>query len=180
MSNFLWSYELPALQASLSFTNFWSLLKFMSIESLMPSNHLVLCHLLLLLPSIFWASGSFLSQLLALGGQSIGASVSASVLPMNSQDWFPLECCFNVKRRQTLTFYLSIFALLSPLNLACYNNRENRCNLMASDLWVSIGLWIHSSQLLLKRGILGKLWCYRNKESMSVVSNLGPSQVRLP
>ena len=42
-----------ASQASLSFTNFWSLLKFMSIESVMPSNHLILCHPFLLPPSIF-------------------------------------------------------------------------------------------------------------------------------
>ena len=42
-----------ALQASLSITNSWSLLNLMSIESVMPSNHLILCHLLLLLPSIF-------------------------------------------------------------------------------------------------------------------------------
>ena len=42
-----------ARQASLSFTISWSLLKLMSIESVMPSNHLVLCHPLLLLPSIF-------------------------------------------------------------------------------------------------------------------------------
>ena len=42
-----------ACQASLTFTNSWSLLKFMSIESVMPSNHLILCHSLLLLPSIF-------------------------------------------------------------------------------------------------------------------------------
>ena len=41
------------LQASLSFTVSWSLVKFMSIESVMPSNHLILCHPLLLLPSIF-------------------------------------------------------------------------------------------------------------------------------
>jgi len=41
-----------AWQASLSTTNFWSLLKFMSIESVMPSNHLILCRPLLLLPSI--------------------------------------------------------------------------------------------------------------------------------
>ena len=40
-------------QASLSFTIFWSLLKFMSIESVMPSNHLIHCHPLLLLPSTF-------------------------------------------------------------------------------------------------------------------------------
>ena len=42
-----------ACQASLSITNSWSLLKLMSIESVMPSNHLILCHALLLLPSIF-------------------------------------------------------------------------------------------------------------------------------
>ena len=41
------------MQTSLSNTNCWSLLKLMSIESVMPSNHLILCHLLLLLPSIF-------------------------------------------------------------------------------------------------------------------------------
>ena len=69
----------------------WSLLKFMSIESVIPSNHLILCHLLLLLPSIFSKSGSFLmSQLLPSSSQNIGASASASVLPMNIQGWFPL------------------------------------------------------------------------------------------
>ena len=40
-------------QVSLSVTNFWSLLKLMSIESMIPSNHLILFHFLLLLPSIF-------------------------------------------------------------------------------------------------------------------------------
>ena len=40
-------------QVSLSITNSWSLLKLMSTESVMPSNHLILCHTLLLLPSIF-------------------------------------------------------------------------------------------------------------------------------
>ena len=42
-----------ARQASLSITNSWNLLKFMSIDLVMPSNHLILCHPLLLLPSIF-------------------------------------------------------------------------------------------------------------------------------
>ena len=59
-----------ACQASPSFTISWSLLKLMSIESVMPSNHLILCHPLLLLPSVFPASGSFpMSRLFALGGQ---------------------------------------------------------------------------------------------------------------
>ena len=58
----------------------------------MPSNHLILCHLLLLKPQSFPASGSFLmSQFFPSGGQSIGVSASASVLPMNNQGWSPLE-----------------------------------------------------------------------------------------
>ena len=63
----------------------------MSIQSVMPSNHHILCHPLLLLPSIFPASGSFPSNhFFASGGQSIGASASVSALPMNIQDLFPL------------------------------------------------------------------------------------------
>ena len=74
-------------QASLSITNSQSLPKPMSIESVMPPNHLILCHSLPLLP----ASGSFpMSQLFASSGQNTGVSPSASVLPMNSQDWSPL------------------------------------------------------------------------------------------
>ena len=76
-----------ARQVSLSFSILWSLLRLMSIESVMPSNHLILCHLLLLLPSIFPSIRVFsVSQLFPSGGQSIGVSASASVLPMNIQD----------------------------------------------------------------------------------------------
>ena len=73
-----------AFQASVSFTNSWSLLKFTSTESVRLSNHLILCcHFSFCLQS-FQASGSFLmSQLFTSGGQSIGALVS--VLPMNIQ-----------------------------------------------------------------------------------------------
>ena len=59
-------------------------------ELVMPSNHLILCHPLLILPSIFPSIRVFpMSQLFASGGQSIGVSASASVLPMNTQDWSP-------------------------------------------------------------------------------------------
>ena len=69
----------------------WSLLKLLSIGSVMPSNHLIFYCPLLLLPSISPASGSFpVSWLFASYSQSIGASASASVPPMNIQDWFPL------------------------------------------------------------------------------------------
>ena len=76
-----------ARQASLSITNSQSLLKLMSIELVMPSNHLILCCPILLLLSIFPSIRVFSNEL----GQSIGVSASASVLPMNIQDRFPLE-----------------------------------------------------------------------------------------
>ena len=88
----IWLFVTPriaAQQASLCFTISWSLLKLMSIESLIPSNHLILCCPLLLLPSVFPSKRVFqVSQLFASGGQSIGAS--ASVLSTNIQGWFPL------------------------------------------------------------------------------------------
>ena len=78
-------------QASLSITNSRNLLKITSIESVMPSNHIILHHPLLLLPSIFPASGSFqMNQLFASRGQITRVSASTSVLPMNTQDWSPL------------------------------------------------------------------------------------------
>ena len=63
------------------------LLKLMSFELVMPSNHLILCRPLLFPPSSFPASVSFpMSQFFISGGQSIGVSASASVLPMNIQN----------------------------------------------------------------------------------------------
>ena len=92
-----------APQASLSITNSQSLLKLRSIESVMPSNHLILCYPLLLPPSTFPNIRVFsMSQFFASSGQSNGASASASssfsikwpkqwsfsfsILPMNIQD----------------------------------------------------------------------------------------------
>ena len=80
-----------ARQASLSITNSRSPPKPMSIESLIPSKHLILCSPLLLLPSIFPSIRVFsMSQLFASGGQSTGVSASTSVLPLNAQDRSPL------------------------------------------------------------------------------------------
>ena len=72
-------------------TNSCSLPKLMSIELVMPSNDLILCHPLLLLPSIFPNIRVFqMSQLFASDGQNTGVSALTSVLPMNTQDRFPL------------------------------------------------------------------------------------------
>ena len=78
-------------QASLSTTNPRSPPKPMSIELVMPSNHLILCCPFSSCPQSFQASGSFqMSQLFASGGQRTGVSASASVLLMNSQNWSPV------------------------------------------------------------------------------------------
>ena len=88
----VWLFASPwiaAHQASLSITNSWSLLKLMRIESVMPSSHLILCRPLLLLPPIP-PSITVFSNESTWGGQSIGVAASASVLPVNTQDWSPL------------------------------------------------------------------------------------------
>ena len=90
----VWLFATPwttAHQASLSITNSQSPPRPMSIELVMPSNHLIFCRPLLLLPSIFPSIRVFqMSQLFTSSGQSIGVSASISVIPMNTQDWSPL------------------------------------------------------------------------------------------
>ena len=82
----LWT---AARQASLTITNSWSLLKLTSIESVMPSNHLILCRPLL--PSVFLSIRVFSNEsVLDIRWPKYWASASASVFPMNIQDWFPL------------------------------------------------------------------------------------------
>ena len=88
----VWLFATPwtaAHQASLSITYSRSLLKLMSIESVMPSNHLI-CRPLLL-PLIFPSIRVFSNEsVLCIRWPNIEASASSSVLPMNIQDWFPL------------------------------------------------------------------------------------------
>ena len=93
--NCVWLFVISwiaACQASLFITNSWSSLRLTSIESVMPSSHLILCHPLLLLPPSLPESESFpMSQLFAWGGQSTGVSALASFLPKKSQGWSPSE-----------------------------------------------------------------------------------------
>ena len=90
----VWLFVTPwtaACQTSLSIINSQSPPKPMSIELVMPSNHLILCYPFSSCPQSFPTSGSFqMSQLFELGGQNIGVSASTSVLPMNTLDWSPL------------------------------------------------------------------------------------------
>ena len=90
----VWLFATPwtaSRQGSQSIINSWSLPKLKSIESVMPFSYLILCRLLLLLPSILPSVKVFqMSQFFTSSGQSLGVSASASVLPMNTQDWSPL------------------------------------------------------------------------------------------
>ena len=72
-----------ACQASLSFTNSWSLLRLMSIESVMPSNHLILCHPLLVLPSIFPSISVFSNESVLCMSWPNYWSSSFSISPSN-------------------------------------------------------------------------------------------------
>ena len=92
----VWLFSAPwtaARRASLLITNSWSLHNLMSTESVMPSNHLMLCHPLLFPIQSFPALGSFpMSQLFPSGGQNIGASASSEYSGLISFriDWFDL------------------------------------------------------------------------------------------
>ena len=89
---------IAAHQPSLSITNSWSLLKLISIESVMPSNHLILCHLLLLLPSIFPSIRVFSNELALHIRWPKYWSFSFNISPANEHsglisfrmDWFDL------------------------------------------------------------------------------------------
>ena len=124
-----------ARQASLSITNSWIPPKPMS-ELVMPSNRLILCRHLLLLPSIFHSIRVFSNESV-LHSQRIGAlaSASASVLPMNIQVWFPLE----------LT---GLISMLSKELSRVFSN----ISLKASILWCSAFFIVQLSHLYLTTG----------------------------
>ena len=132
----VWLFGTPwtaAYQAFLSLTVSQGLLKFMSIESVMLSNQLILCYPLLLLPSTFPASGLF--QWVSSSHTScvpcIGASASASVLLVNIQGWFPF-------RLTGLIFLLSkgLSRVLSSTTV------QNQCFGIQCFLWSSSHIYI--------------------------------------
>ena len=102
----LWPHGLQ--HASLSITNSWNLCKLMSIESVMASNHLILYCPLLLLPSIFLSIRVFSNEsVFHIRWPKYWSSASASVLPMNIQDWFPLgwTCWISLKSKGLSTVF---------------------------------------------------------------------------
>ena len=117
VSDSLWSHE---FQASLPFTISQSLLKLMSIELVMPCNHLILCQPLLSCLQSFPASGFFfpVSQLFTYDGQRVGVFASASMklqFPMNIQSWFPCSPSHSQESSPAPEFKSNNFSALSLL-----------------------------------------------------------------
>ena len=116
------SLRTAAHQAPPSSTFSQSWLKFMSSDSVMLSNHLILCHSLLLLPAIFPSIRFFsVSQLFTSGGQSTGASTSATDLPMNIQASILLSLFLRSQMvSKTLHHFLPSLPYFSPLLLSFF------------------------------------------------------------
>ena len=140
--------DCTAHQASLSFTISWSFLRFMSIESMMPSNHLILCHLLPLLPLIFPSIRIFSNELILLircpkyWSFSISPSNEYSGLISFRFDWFNL---------------LAVQGSLKTL----IQNHSSR----ASILWCSAFFMVHLSYLYMTTGktIALTIWTFISK-----------------
>ena len=124
-------------QASLSITNSRSSLKLMSIESVMPSNHLILCHPLLLQPSILPSSRVFSSKSVLIRGPKVW-SLSFSTSPSNEYsglisfriDWFDLLAVQGtLKSSPTLRFKsinsLALSFLYSPTLISIHDYWKN-------------------------------------------------------
>ena len=119
----VWLFATPwtaACQASLSITNCWSLLKFMSIELVMPSDHLILCHPLLLPPSIFPSIRIFSNESVLRIWWSKYRSFSISISPSNEyselissqNDWFDLLAVQVLILLNSWTFFLGVVYLI--------------------------------------------------------------------
>ena len=147
----VWLFATPwttACQASLSITNCWSLPKPISIESVMPSNHLMLCHPLLLLPSIFPRIRVFSNEsALHIRWPNIGVSASASVLQMNIQDQSPLGWTIWIsvqsKGLKSLLQHHSSEASILQLLLSLYSNSYIHTWLLEKNIaltrWTFVG-----------------------------------------
>ena len=127
-----------------------NLLKLMSIESVMPSNHLIF---LLLLPSIFPSIRSFLrSWLFPSGGQSTGISASTSLLPKNIQGWFPLGLTGLI----SLQFkgLSGIFSRTTIWRHQFFGTQQSLCSNSHIHTWL-----LENPQLWLYGPLLAK-WCF--------------------
>ena len=146
-----WTATYQAVWTYMSITISWTLLKLMSIELTMPSNHLNSVNPLLL-PSIFSSTRVF-SNGLAIWweGQSTGASASASVLPINIQDWFPLG----------LTGLISLLSKGLSRVFSSTTDQKHQFFSAQPSLWPNshIRIWLLEKPQLWLYGPLSAKWC---------------------
>ena len=119
-----------ARQASLSITSSWSLLKLMSIKSVIPSNHLILCHLLLLLPSIFPSIRVFSNESVLCIRWSKYWSFSFSISPSNEYSGL-------------ISFRIDLFDPLAVQGMR--KSLLQHHNSKTSVLWCSVFFMVHLS-----------------------------------
>ena len=153
MSQLFVTSRTAASQACLSFTIFWSLLKLMSIESLMPSNHLVLCHPLLLLPSIFPNVRVFSNELALHTRWPKYWSFSFSISPSNEYSG-------------SLSFRIAWFDLLAVQGTlkSLFQNHSSK----ASILWCSAFIVVQLSHpYMTGKTIALTIWTFVNKVDVS-------------
>ena len=149
----VWLFATPqtaAHQASLSITNSRSLLKLMPIEFMMPSNHLILCHLLLLLPSISPIIRVFSNEsALHISWPNIGTS--NEYIPMNIQDWFPLW----------LTGLISLLSKRLPRVFSNTTVWKHQVFGIQPSLWFNSHsrTWLLKKPYLWLHGPLSAKWC---------------------
>ena len=153
-----------ARQSSLSFTISWSSLKLMSIESVMPSNHLILCHPLLLLPSIF---------------PSIRVFSDVSALHIRwPKDWsFSFSINPSNEYSGLISFRIDWFDLLAVQRT--HKSLLQHHNLKASILWCSAFFMVQLSHLYMTTGktIALTMWTFVGKVKSLLFSSLGLSQL---
>ena len=113
-------------QPSLSFTISWSLLKLMSINSVMPSNHLILCHPLLLLPSIFPSIRVFSNELILCIRWPEYWSFSFSIHPSNEYSGLISFRIDRFERLAVLNRERLIISLAGELDFDCSQHMEEQ------------------------------------------------------
>ena len=121
-----------ARQDSLSFTISWSLLKLMSTKSVMPSNHLVLCHPLVLLPSMFLSIRVFSNELALCIRWRKYWSFSFSTSPSNE---YPGLLSFRID-------WFDLLAVQGTLRSLLQNHSSKASILQHSTLWLNLKWWI--------------------------------------
>ena len=149
----VWLFVTPwtaAYKTVLSFTISRSLLKFMYLESMMPSNYLILCTPFSFCLQSFPAPGTFLmSQLFPSAGQSIGASASSSVLPMNIQGWFRIDWFDLLAVQRTLKSLLQYHSSkASILQCSAFFMVQLSYPHMTTGKIIALTIWIFVSKVL--------------------------------